>query len=52
MDGQQGQAEGEVRAGKDGEGLDEDVCDGLITGKVGVELVTVALMLVAANQTY
>lgn len=33
------EAEGEVGAGEDGEGLDEDVGDGLVAGEVGVELV-------------
>lgn len=37
--GQQREAEGEVRAGEDGEGLDEDVGDGLVAREVRVELV-------------
>lgn len=36
------ECEGEVRRWEDGEGLDEDVGDGLIFGEVGVELVSVA----------
>ena len=50
MDGQEGEAEGEVGAREDGEGLDEDVCDGLVAGEVGVELVAVALWSVMANK--
>jgi hypothetical protein len=30
--GEEGQTQGEVGAGEDGEGLDEDVGDGLVTG--------------------
>jgi hypothetical protein len=37
--GKEREAEGEVGAGEDGEGLDEDVGDGLITRQVRVELV-------------
>jgi hypothetical protein len=37
--GQQGKAEREVWAGEDGEGLDEDVGDGLVAGEMRVELV-------------
>jgi len=36
---EEGEAQGEVGAGEDGESLDEDVGDGLVTGKVWVELV-------------
>lgn len=39
MAGEEGEAEGEVGAGEDGEGLDEDVGHGLIAGEMGVELV-------------
>jgi hypothetical protein len=38
--GKEREAEGEVGAGEDGEGLDEDVGDGLITRQVRVELVS------------
>jgi hypothetical protein len=48
VDGQQGEAEGEVGAGEDGEGLDEDVRDGLVAGEVGVELVAGVLRSVRA----
>lgn len=50
MDRQQRQAEGEVRAGEDGEGLDEDVGDGLVAGEVRVELVAAALRSVLAGK--
>lgn len=36
------QAEREVGAGEDGQGLDEDVGDGLVAGQMGVELVAAA----------
>lgn len=36
----EGETEGEVWAGEDGEGLDEDVGHGLIAGEVWVELVS------------
>lgn len=36
---EEGKAQGEVGAGEDGESLDEDVGDGLVTGEVWVELV-------------
>lgn len=36
---EEGEAEREVGAGEDGEGLDEDVGDGLVAGEVRVELV-------------
>lgn len=36
------EAEAEVGAGEDGESLDEDVGDGLLFRKLGVELVAVA----------
>ena len=39
MWGKEREAEGEVGAREDGESLDEDVRDGLITSKVWVELV-------------
>lgn len=45
MDRKEREAEGEVRAGKDGESLDEDVGDSLVAGEVGVELVAVAEVL-------
>jgi hypothetical protein len=48
--GEERQTQGEVGAGEDGEGLDEDVGDGLVTGKVGVELVAVALRSAMANK--
>jgi hypothetical protein len=35
------EAKGEVGAGEDGKGLDEDVCDGLIAREVRVELVPI-----------
>jgi hypothetical protein len=50
MDGQQRQAEGEVGAGEDGEGLDEDVGDGLVAGEVRVELVAVGMWSVVADE--
>lgn len=34
------EAEGEVGGGKDGQGLDEDVGDGFVFRKVGVELIS------------
>lgn len=37
--GQERQAKGEVGAGEDGKGLDEDVGDGLVAGEVRVKLV-------------
>ena len=43
MWGEERQTQGEVGAGEDGEGLDEDVGDGLVTGKVGVELVAMVV---------
>ena len=43
MAGEEGEAERKVGGRKDGEGLDEDVGDGLVTGKVGVELVAMAV---------
>jgi hypothetical protein len=39
-------AEREVGAGEDGEGLDENVGDGLVAGEVWVELVAVVSRLV------
>jgi hypothetical protein len=36
---EKGEAQGEVGAGEDGEGLNEDVGDGLVAGQVWVELV-------------
>jgi hypothetical protein len=39
MAGEEREAEGKVGTGEDGEGLDEDVGDGLILGEVWVELV-------------
>lgn len=48
--GQQRQAEGEVWAGEDGEGLDEDVGDGLVAGEVRVELVAACMRLVMATK--
>ena len=50
VDRQEGESEGEVGAGEDGEGLDEDVGDGLVAGEVGVELVAVALWSVMAGK--
>lgn len=50
VDGQQRQAEGEVGAGEDGEGLDEDVGDGLVAGEVRVELVAAAMRSVMAGK--
>lgn len=50
MDGQEGEAKGEVGAGEDGESLDEDVGDGLVAGEVGIKLVAVALPSVMANK--
>lgn len=41
MAGEEGEAKGEVGGGEDGKSLDEDVGDGLVTGKVGVELVAI-----------
>jgi len=38
----QRKAKREVGAGEDGQGLDEDVGDGLILGQMGVELVSAA----------
>jgi hypothetical protein len=38
--GEEREAERKVRAGEDGEGLDEDVGDGLIAREVRVELVS------------
>lgn len=43
MAGEEGEAKGEVGGGEDGKSLDEDVGDGLVTGKVGVELVAILL---------
>ena len=51
MDGQEGETKGEVGTGEDGESLDEYVCDGLVAGEVGVELVAVALLSVMAWPT-
>lgn len=48
--GKERQAEREVGAGEDGEGLDEDVGDGLVAGEVRVELVAVGAPSVAATQ--
>lgn len=39
--GKEREAEGEVGVGEDGEGLDEDVGDGLVSVEVWVELVSV-----------
>ena len=50
MDRQEGKGEREVRAGEDSKGLDEDVGDGLVAGKVGVELVAVALRSAMASE--
>ena len=50
MWGEERQTQGEVGAGEDGEGLDEDVGDGLVAGEVGVELVAVALWSVMAGK--
>jgi hypothetical protein len=50
VDRQEGKGEREVGAWEDGKGLDEDVGDGLVTGKVGVELVAVALRSAMANK--
>ena len=36
---EEGEAEGEVGAGEDGEGLHEDIGDGLVAGEVWVKLV-------------
>lgn len=49
MWGEERQTQGEVGAGEDGEGLDEDVGNGLVTGEVGVELVAAASWLVRCN---
>jgi hypothetical protein len=43
---EEGEAEGEVGAGENGEGLDEDVGDGLVAGEVWVELVAAVSWLV------
>jgi hypothetical protein len=43
--GEEGEAECKVRAGEDGEGLDEDVGDGLVAGEVWVELVSAVFAL-------
>lgn len=50
VDGQERQAEGEVGAGEDGEGLDEDVGDGLVAGEVRVELVAAVVRSVVADK--
>lgn len=44
---EQGEAEGEVWAGEDGQGLDEDVGDGLVAGEMGVELVAARNVMVS-----
>jgi hypothetical protein len=44
MAGKEREAEGEVGAGEDGEGFDEDVGDGLVAGEVRVELVSAVLL--------
>ena len=49
MWGEKRETKGEVGAREDGESLDEDVGDGLVTGEVGVELVARALLLAANN---
>ena len=41
MWGKERETQGEVWTGEDGKCLDEDVGDGLVTGKVGVELVAI-----------
>jgi hypothetical protein len=45
--GQKGEAQAEVGRGEDCEGFDEDVGDGLVAGKVWVELVSVRRILSA-----
>lgn len=40
MGREEGEAQAKVGRRKDGEGFDEDVGDGFVAGKVGVELVT------------
>jgi hypothetical protein len=45
--GQKGEAQAEVGRGEDCEGFDEDVGDGLVAGKVRVELVSVRRILSA-----
>ena len=44
------EAEGEVGAGKDGEGLDENVGDGLVASEVGVELVAAVSRLAGCSE--
>jgi hypothetical protein len=49
--GEEREAERKVRARKDSQGLDEDVCDGLIAGEVRVELVSVMLWSAEARES-
>lgn len=49
---QQREAEGEVWAGEDGESLDEDVGNGLVAGKVRIELVAAQIWSVAMLADY
>jgi len=50
VDGQQRQAKGEVGAGEDGEGLDENVGDGLVACEVRVELVAAVVRSVVVDK--
>lgn len=49
MWGEKRETEGEVGTREDGESLDEDVGDGLILGKVRVELVAGVSLLASGN---
>ena len=49
MAGQQGEAEGEVRAREDGKGLNKDVGDGLVAGEMRVKLVAECAVLAKAR---
>ncbi len=50
MWGEKRKTQGEVGAGEDGKGLDEDVGDGLVTSKVRVELVPTVSWSVRCNK--
>jgi hypothetical protein len=50
--GEEREAQGEVGAGEDGESLDEDIGDGLVTGQVWVELVAAVSWSVRCNDTW
>lgn len=51
MWGQERETEGEVGAGENSKGLDEDVGDGLVAGEVRVELIAGDSLLASGNGT-